>query len=156
MILLGLAIGLITLMSSQCNNDDPDDPASCDGYAKATSSGFINADYCFNALVHYNYEVDQSIMFSARQDGEPIYACTINVHSFTGTGTYNCGTDEPGFVELVLHGDDNEFYKSQSGTVTITQFDDLHLEASFNVTAVGYYNEETINFTGSVMKAWSK
>lgn len=155
MILLGLAMGLITLMSSQCNNSDPDDP-SCDGYAAAAASGFVNADFCFNALVHYNYEADQSIMFSARQDGEPIYACTINVHSFTGTGTYNCGPDAPGFVELVLHGDDSEFYKSKSGTVTITQFDDLHLEANFNVTAVGYYNEETINFSGSVMKAWSK
>lgn len=70
-------------------------------------------------------------------------------------GTYNCGQGNPGFVELIyeaIDGNEQEFYKSQSGTLTITQVDANHFIGSFDVVALGYYGHESINFKGTFNK----
>lgn len=151
---LSLIVGLTLLMSTTCEKDDSNDPAgTCDGYVSATTSGELNATLCFDVLVSYEYSSGESLSFVTRQDGEPIYSCTIQMSSgngtFNGPGTYQCGFDEPGYLELDIHGVENEFYKAQSGTITITQLDESHFNATFNVVTVGYYNEKTVTIVGT-------
>lgn len=151
-LLFSIAIGLMTLMSTTCEKDDPDnpDPNTCDGFVTATASGNISTNFCFDILNTYENTNNESATLNVRQEGNPEYACGIYVYTLNGPGTYNCGYDEPCFIELILHGDDNEFYKSQSGTLTITQVDEANFKATFNVVTVGYYNEQTVNFSGTV------
>ncbi len=153
MMVLGLALGLLTLMSSQCNGtDNPPDP-DCSGYIQATATGNVNQSFCFDNFPQYVYdEENQRVSFSANVtvDGQ-MYACDLSVVPFVvGTQSYSCGQDDPGFVELIIHGDNQEFYKSQSGTLTITQADATHLKATFDVVTKGYNNGETVNLNGSV------
>lgn len=154
----GLAIGLITLMSTTCKKSDPDepDPNTCSGYITASATGNLTANFCFDKLAEYIYVPGETVSFITNQEGEPFYSCHIQLNSyngaFNGAGTYNCGFEEVGYVELVVHGTDNEFYKAQSGTITITQVDDTHFKATFNVVLVGYYNEKTVNFSGTINK----
>jgi hypothetical protein len=152
-----LIAGLTILMSTTCKKDEPNDPSgNCDGYASANASGQISTSLCFNALVSYQYTADESLSFVARQDGDPTYSINIQMTSgngaFNGPGTYSCGFDAPGYVELDIHGSDDEFYKAQSGTITITTVDNTHFNATFNVVTVGYYNEKTVNLSGTVKK----
>ena len=153
--ILGLALGLVTLMSSTCNTsgDDQPDP-NCNGFAQATLTGYINDSYCFDSNPQYTYdEENQRLNFSSIVTiNDIIYSCSVSVYPYTGTQSYSCDADNPGYVEFIVHGDNNEFYKSQSGTLSITKADANHLEASFNVTAKGYYSDETVNIVGSVMK----
>jgi hypothetical protein len=154
MTFLGMLVGALMLMSASCNKDESDDPGgSCTGYVSATASGELNATLCMEALVSYDYVDGESLSFITRQDGEPIYSCTIQLRSYagpiTGVGTYNCGLDEVGYVELDIHGTDNEFYKAQSGTLTVTQLDATNFQATFNIVAKGYYNGKTLNLSGT-------
>lgn len=151
MIVLGLMLGLITLMSSECNNSDPVDP-DCNGIVTATATGNVSGSFCFNKLSNYSFVVNESVNLSVSINDDSQYSCFVSVSPFNGAGTYNCGPDEPGYVELVQHGDGGDFYKSQSGTLTVTQVDDTHFVATFNVVTVGYYNEQTVNYSGSVNK----
>ncbi len=152
-LLFGLSLLMTVFMSTTCEKDDPDDPGSggCTAFVSGSTTGALNGTYCFEVLVSYDYSPGESFSMVTRQDGDPIYSCTLQSYSgFTGPGTYSCGYDEPAYIELVVHGTDNEFYKAQSGTLTITEVDGSHLKGSFNVVAKGYYNEQTINFSGTI------
>lgn len=150
-ILLGLAIGLITLMSSQCNGSDPVDPA-CNGIITATATGFVAESFCFDVLVTYDYKGVDGIDITARQDGDVQYAFTIILYGYNGPGTYSLGPESHGFAEMIVHGAETEFYKVQSGSVSITEADETTMKATFDIVTTGYYNEENVNFTGSVDK----
>lgn len=153
-----IAIGLVSLMSTTCSKDDQNDPngGTCTGSVSAKTTGNLTADYCFDVLVSYEYVTNQSLSLVCRQDGDPIYSCSISLNAsngnFTGPGTYNCGFDEVGYVELDIHGNDNEYYKAQSGTITITEVDETHFVGSFSVSTIGYYNGKTVSFTGTINK----
>jgi hypothetical protein len=87
-----------------------------------------------------------------RKSADSNYACDISVSPFTGAKSYNCGPNSPGYVELVIHGKNNEYYKAQSGTITVSQADVSHFKATFNVTTKGYNNGKTVNLQGSVLR----
>ena len=153
MVLMGLALSFVTLMSSQCNGtDNPPDP-DCSGYIQATATGNVNQSFCFDDNPQYVYdEENERLNFSAivTIDGV-IYGCDVSVMPFApGTQNYACSFDDPGGVELILHGDNQEFYQSRSGSLTITEADATHLKATFDVVTKGYNNGETVNFKGSV------
>ena len=150
----GLLLGLVTLMGTTCNKEDnpPDD--NCTGYIQATASGYINQSFCFDSNPQYTFdEANELLNFSANVTIDGVtYSCDVSVSPYSGPNTYNCGSNNPGYVELILHGDESEYYKSQSGTVTVTQADATHFVATFTVEAKGYYNEQTVNISGSVMR----
>ena len=150
MFFTGLLLALVTLMSSECNKDATD--PSCDGYASATATGEVSNTFCFDTLYQFNYD-GESVSFGAGQTGVTHYGMDFFISPCSGTGTYNCGIDQPGGLELIIHGDNNEFYKSQSGTITITKIDNSHVEATFDVVTAGYYNNKTVNLKGSVYRA---
>ena len=153
MILLGLFIGLTTLMSTTCNKEsNPPANPNCSGIAQVTISGFISGNYCFEKLNEYVFDQNNnSIRFGATAtEGNNTYSIYVNIYTYTGTQTYNCGPDEAGYVELDMHGDQSEFYKTQSGTVTVSKADADHFEATFNVTTKGYNNKESVTLSGSV------
>jgi len=150
-IILGLVLGLITLMSSECNNSDPVNP-DCTGIIAATSTGFLAQDFCFDVLVTYDFKGTDGLDITARQDGDLTYVFTINLWGYNGPDTYNISPDSHGFAEMVVHGDETEFYKVTSGTFTVTEADDNTLKGSFDISTVGYYNDETVNFKGTVDK----
>ncbi len=153
LLMAGAVLMMVTLMSTTCSKtDDPQNP-DCSGYIQATATGNINQSYCFDDNPQYVYdEENERLNFSAivTIDGV-IYGCDVSVMPFTvGTQNYVCGFDVPGGVELILHGDNQEFYQSQSGSLTITEADATHLKATFNVVTKGYNNGKTVNLQGSV------
>lgn len=157
MLVIGLALGLMTLMSSTCNKEeDPADPNNCTGFVSASSTGYLAGNYCFDEITTYTYVANSYVTLWAAQIGTE-YGMDLRLGSDGGAplvpGTYNCGPGTFGFVELIFEGaTDNEFYKSTSGTLTITVVNETNFSGSFNVTAEGYYNKETIQFTGTVTK----
>ena len=150
----GLLLGLVTLMGTTCNkeNNPPDD--NCTGYIQATASGFIEQSFCFDSSPQYTFDESNGILnFSANVTIDSVtYSCDVSVNPYSGPDTYNCGNENPGYVELILHGSNNEYYKSQSGTVTVTEADATHFKATFSVETKGYYNEQTVNISGSVLR----
>ena len=161
MILLGVAIfSLLIFTASSCdddNNNSTPTPPSCQGIVSASATGYVSATICCNVAGQFYYVEGEKVELWANQEGEPNYGVVVNALSydggFTGAGIYNCGPNDIGYVELIIHGNENEFYKSQSGTLYITQVNTNILVATFDVIAVGYYNGETINFSGSVSYA---
>ena len=154
-LLIVTIVALTTLMSTTCNKEEEPDPGNCTGYVSATASGAVSASICFDLLNSYNYTPNTSVSLWARQTGS-IYGFDISINPNDGsditTGTYQCGSG-PGFVELIVETEtDSEFYKSKEGTITVTKIDADHFEATFNVKAEGYYNKETINYSGTVIK----
>ncbi len=155
--LFTLGLGMFVLMSGSCNKSETTDPdATCTGYVSANATGAFAAKLCFDVLVSYSYVPGESLNFVTRQDGDPIYSCNIQLNggegAFNGPGTYSCGFDEVGYVELDIHGADNEYYKAKSGTITITQVDATNFSATFNVVTEGYYNAKSLTFSGTVKK----
>lgn len=151
MIVLGLALGLISLMSSECNNSDPVDPG-CNGIIAANATGFLAESFCFDVPVTYDYKGTEGIDITARQEGDVEYAFSIFLYGYNGPGSYNLGPESHGFAELIIHGNENEFYKVQSGTLSITEADETKMKATFNIVTVGFYNEQTVNISGAVDK----
>ena len=147
--IVAITVGLTTLMSTTCKKDEPETPVTCNGFVSASSTGKIINTYCFNALVSYDYVSGESLSLLCRQDGDPIYSCLISINPVVGPGTYNVSSIDPGYVELNVHGDENEFYKSEQGTITITEISSTTIKGTFSVTTVGYYNKATVNVTGS-------
>ena len=148
--------GLTTLMSTTCDKNNDPDP-SCDAIISVSVSGSINENYCFPDLVSYDYYPNERVSIVARLSDTDFTRMNVSVAdydgAFTGPGTYGCTPDEPGYVELIFEETDgNEFYKSQSGSITITQCDANNFKASFDVQAKGYYNEQTVSFSGTVSK----
>jgi len=155
-LLLIVALGLTTLMSTKCEKDDPEDPNICNGIVSAIATGNIDQTFCFDNLSTYTYEPSNYITLWARETstdvGFDIKISAVNNQAVT-PGTYNCGSGEPGFVEFIIEDEgsaDSDFYKSQSGTITLTQASESTFSATFNVVAVGYYNEKSVNFSGTV------
>lgn len=147
--LVVISLGIMTLMSTTCKKDD--DPAGCSGVASATSTGEISQSFCFDIVTSYHYDPVNYISFWARETSSD-YGFDISVYAQNDQsitpGTYQCGSDNPGFVELIT-SHDGDFYKSKSGTVTITSANETSISGSFNVVAEGYYNKKTINFSGT-------
>ncbi len=150
-----VAVSLTTLMSTTCEKDDTD-PDICNGIVTATASGDIEQTFCFDQLSTYTYEPTNYITLWAREEstdiGFDIQVTAVNNQAVT-PGTYNCGSGEPGFVEFIIEDMENpngDFYKSQSGTITITQASESKFNATFNVVVVGYYDSKTANFSGTV------
>ncbi len=156
MFLLGLSLGLITLMSSQCETEEP--IPDCNGVVTATATGHFEQTFCFDKLSSYDYNPATSISLWARESTTDIgfdMSISADKNKSITPGTYNCGNGEPGFVEIIIEDqtiDNHDFYKSKSGTITITQATETSFNATFNVVAVGYYNGETINLSGTVNK----
>lgn len=159
LLFVGVIIGMTILMSTKCEkDDDPDGPGSCTEVASASASGEISGNYCFDQQLHFNYEAGDLIYFGAKQNGNPIYTLTVSVNTYgiggeSGLlvpGTYGCGQDDAGYVELIVHGETNEFYKSKSGSITITEMSDNTFKATFNVVTEGYNNGGAVNVSGTV------
>jgi len=156
MLLFVVAIGLTTLMSTQCETEDP--IPGCSGIATATTTGNVEVSLCFDEKIHFNYEDGDLIYFVANQNGDPIYSITIDVNTYAPDGisgllkpgNYNCGSDDVGYVGLVVHGDEDGFFNSKSGTITITEMSETTFKATFNVIAEEFYSHETINLSGTV------
>ena len=155
-LIVSLTLGLVTLMSSTCNTTDDATP-DCAGPASATATGEIDQTFCFTNVTIDYYDPENRISVWGRTDNN-VYGFDMSVSVTDGqtitTGTYNCGSDNPAFVELIMEdpSGDSEFYKSQSGTVTITEASQTTFKATFDVTAVGYYNGKSIHFTGTINK----
>ena len=69
--------------------------------------------------------------------------------------TFSCDINDPdaiGRVEFVLYGDENEIYKSQTGTLTIFRLENM-LNAYFDVVTMDDENGNTVNLSGS-FEAW--
>lgn len=154
--LIAIALGMMTLMSTTCSKTEDGDPAGCSGYVNATASGTVSENFCFDALTTFTYEPNSYVTLWARESDTDIgFDCQLSSDNGAALvpGTYNCGPGEVGFVELIFEGDNgNEFYKSKSGTLSVTQADANSFKGSFSVTCVGYYNGESINFSGSFSK----
>ncbi len=150
LLITGLAMGLLMLMSSQCNNSEPVNP-DCNGIITATATGFLNQDFCFDVLIDYNFENSGVLYINASQDGDINYAFSISLDAYNGPGTYGLGEDQ-GFAELIVHGNESEFYKVQTGTITVSQADETSMKATFYIETSGFYNKETVNFSGTVDK----
>jgi len=151
MFFIGLALGLITLMSTECNDSDPVDPG-CNGIIAANATGFLAENYCFDVLVTYDFKGTDGLDITARQEGDIEYAFSITLYGYNGPGTYDISPESHGFAEMIVHGAETEFYKVQSGTLSVTEADELKMKATFSIVTVGYYNGETVNFTGAVDK----
>ena len=147
-----LLAGLMTF--SSCKKDEDSGNPDCNSYISASSSGFITQDFCFSNLVDFKYTDGKSVEITANQDGDPVYSCMVEIgteqYPFTGAGTYQCGGDQAGYIELIIHGTENEFYKPVSGTITVTEASQNSFKATFNVTLKGYYNEQTVSLSGTV------
>ncbi|PLX10204.1 MAG: hypothetical protein C0598_10960 [Marinilabiliales bacterium] len=147
--LVVISVGIMTLMSTTC--DKVEDPAGCSGVASATATGEISQSFCFDEVTSFTYDPENRLSFWAKETSTDygfdfsIYA--QNDQSIT-PGTYQCGPDNPGFVELIT-AQDGDFYKSQSGTITISSANQTSMSGSFNVVCEGYYNKKTINFSGT-------
>lgn len=158
LLLIFVSIGLMTLMSTTCEKDDPDNPGDCSGIASASATGEVNSTFCFDEQLHFNYEEGDLIFFGCKQNGDPIYTLTVSVNTYGVNGdpgllvpgTYDCGADGAGYVEMDMHGEDNEFYKSKSGSVTITEMSESTFKATFNVITEGYNNGGIVTLSGTV------
>lgn len=140
-----LIIGTVSLMlSSSCNKDD-----DCGGYVTAKTSGALSSDFCFDRFVSYDYYANDRVSLVVGEESSMTYSFDLSVHDNTGTGTFQCGPGNPGFVEIVVHGSDNEFYQSQSGTITVSKVSDTGFEGSFDVDAVGYNNGKSVKISGT-------
>lgn len=149
-----LFIGFISLVfSTSCQKEeDSPDSTACEGYVKLETSGFINSNYCFDRLVSYDYTAHDNAKLWVGQNSSTTYSFDFSVidnGNFQGVGTYDCGKDKPGYVEFIIHGDGGDFYKSSSGTLTLTKVDEDNVKGSFDVVAKGYDNNETVNLKGT-------
>ncbi len=154
---------MMAVLTTSCEKDESDNPESCTGIASAQATGEVSINLCFNEEKHFNYEQGSLIYIGCIQTGDPIYSLTVSVNTYglAGVpdllvpGTYSCDIDDSesaGYVELVVHGDENEFFKSQSGTVTITEMSDNSFQATFNVVTKGYNNGGTLSLSGLINK----
>lgn len=148
-----LLAGLMTFLA--CKKDDDSGNPDCNSYISASATGFVTQDFCFSKLAGYNYQDGHSVAITANQEGDVVYSCMVEIGTdaspFTGPGTYQCGGDKAGYVELIIHGKtENEFYKPTSGTITVTEAANNSFKATFNVTLVGYYNQQTVTLSGTV------
>lgn len=147
---VAIGVGLTALMSTTCKKDEPDNPDNCQGNSSATATGYLSSSFCFDVLTTYEFDPNGELSFVSRQSGEPEYALSFKIYDYQGLKTYNCGPDQEGYAELIVHGTDNEFYKAQSGTVTISEVSETSLKAKFSFVCKGYYNEESVNLIGNV------
>jgi len=155
---LAISLGLIVFMSTTC--DTSNDPApSCNGVANITSTGTIDESFCYDQLSNFRYEEGDHIYFVASISEGSTYALGVDVNTYKlngtsnllHTGTYNCGPDYPGSVALIVQGtDQNEYYSSTSGTISISQMSDNSFKATFDVSAVHNINNTTIQIKGEV------
>ena len=146
-------VGMTAMMSTTCETEDLKDPENCNGAASASSTGNVEGTYCFDNVTTYTYDPSNMVTFWARETSTET-GMDLSVYAPNGgtvvNGTYDCANNEA-FVELITSGD-GEFYKSKSGTVTITNANATNFSASFNVTCEGYYNQKTITFIGTISK----
>ena len=148
-----LLLGLYLLSAAACNKKDDDNASECTGPAQLSVSGAVTGNYCLQEVTSFSYDDQveiniilndgggESVMLFASVGGEG-----INV----GPGTYQCGGENPGYVQLGYHGTNQEFYNSTSGTLNISSVSASSLKGSFSVTANGYYDNQTVTVTGTI------
>ena len=140
------------LSSTSCNKDDDETDegnSSCNGYVSASISGAIDATICLDRYVSYINNSNETVTLTVGETNSITYSMFIQARdNFGGTGTFSCGMNEKGYVELDIHGDNSEFYKSTSGTLTITKVDASSFEGKFDVTCKGYNNGKEVKLTG--------
>lgn len=149
-----LLASFILLVSACQKKDDPNEPAGCNGPGQVTVSGAVSGNYCLTEVTQYKYTDYVEINVVANNGAESVMLFVRVGSSGSGdtpvVGTFQVGNDNPGFVQVGFHGSNEEFFNSVSGSVTITQMSATSFKATFNVTAKGYYNEQTVSATGSV------
>ncbi len=148
---VGLSMVFISLISTSCRkNDEPEKYYDCHGEISVKVSGLFNENICFKSGAEYTYIENDSVDLSASGSRYGFHInITANDGTFTGTGTYDCGNGKPGFVELIIHDYDNEYYKSISGTITVSEIGQNNFKGSYNVKAKGYYNEQSVTLSGT-------
>lgn len=150
-------LAVILFLAASCNKKDDEkaDPETCTGPAQLSISGAVNGTYCLTEVTNFVYNDHIRInIVSTNGDGESVmlFASVGNPGEGLnpGTGTFQCGGDEEGFVQVGFHGAVEEFFNSTSGTLTITEINENSLKASFNVTSKGYYDEEVVTVNGTI------
>jgi hypothetical protein len=148
-----LTVMFVFLLNASCQKDDnTGGNDTCNGVISVKASGALDDNICFINSSDFGYTENERVYLSASGNNQTYgfdVSVVANDGTFTGPGTYNCGQDQPGFVELVIHGNENEFYKSISGTITITEVDQNRFKGSFNVEAKGYYNQQGVTLSGT-------
>ncbi len=149
------AVFLISAASCNKKDDDNPDPATCNGPAQVTVSGAINGSYCLQEVTTFAYDDHIQIsIVSTTTNGESVMLFANVGYAGEGlnpgTGTYQCGGENPGFVQLGFHGSTEEFFNSTSGTLTITEISETSMKASFNVTSKGYYDNQIVTVSGTI------
>ncbi len=161
--LFGIVLFAMTIIFISCekeNNDEGNDnsnpPAGCTGVLSANATGSFSALYCFSTL--YKYEVTDTtlnIIINGDVNGVTVsFNISIGGYGkpdFNGTGNYSCGgANDPCYFEVIYHGNNNEFYKCNGGSVSIVSYNAGSCSATFNVNTTGYYNQQGETFSGSV------
>jgi len=158
--LVVIVLGAITLsMSTSCGKEKEEDPPvdpsfTCSGVLGVEITGFMEKDICFDKAITYYYNDTMRVSLYSGLNNDTKYNFDLAVTGnkdvkFTGPGTYNCGDKMPGFVELRVNGANNEFYKSQSGTITISKSSGNSFEGTFSVSALGSNNGKKVELKGS-------
>ncbi len=134
------------------DDEDNNDNSNCEGIISATATGYLTEDYCFTNLGEYTFKSGDRVIISAGNIDSVFCMVEVGTDSlpYTGPGTYKCGGNEAGYVELIYHTGNGEFYKPDSGSVTITSANSESINATFDVYLTGYYNKESINLKGTV------
>ena len=145
-ILFGFAIILTTSCAKEEDNDDDEGTNSCSGYISVKATGEVNADYCLDKLLNYD-----ATELNVTDKNDDTYNLFVKMIDGLKVGTFNCGSSyNGGYVELNFHGNNNEFYGSKSGTLTITRVDQNTLEGSFDVICNGYNNKKDVHLIGDI------
>ncbi|MBZ0241929.1 MAG: hypothetical protein K8F24_01825 [Bacteroidales bacterium] len=149
-----LFLGLYLLSAASCNKKDDDNASECTGPAQVNISGAVTGNYCLDEVTNFRFEDRINISVVSTEDsGESVmlYASVEGEGVNLGPGTFECGGDNPGFIQLGYHGSNNEFYNSVTGTLTITSVSQSSFKGSFSVTAKGYYDDgQTATITGTI------
>ncbi|MBU1369194.1 MAG: hypothetical protein KJ578_07610 [Bacteroidetes bacterium] len=149
-------LGLYLISASGCNKkDDDESPTTCSGPAQVSVAGAITGSYCLQEVTNFKYDdhIEINIVLSNGGDESVMLFASVGYAGEglnPGPGTYQCGGENPGYVQLGYHGTNQEFYNSVSGTLTITSVSQSSLKGSFSVTSKGYYDEETATVTGTI------
>lgn len=150
-----LLLGLYLLSATSCNKKDDDNASECTGPAQINVTGAVTGNYCLQDVTSFSYDDHIEINIILNNGGGESVMLFARVGYAgeglnPGAGTYQCGDDNPGYVQLGYHGANQEFYNSVSGTLTITSVSASSLKGSFSVTAEGYYDSQTVNVTGTI------
>ena len=158
-----ITIGLISIINSSCKKDDtPEIYVSHVFYdAYIEIGGSIVDDIELHEDGYYNYEEGKSLSFSVVRNGEVKYSFIVNINiSEINDSTvvnlpmiFNCDIidpDAPGYVELIVEGDQNEKYISQSGIIEVMRMNQNLFVAYFDILLMGKNNGGNVTLVGNL------